>query len=97
MVVVSIAITLYSIPYINYKNDIALHYGEFSWFMKVESTADINRNGYLYFELICAQLGLIYIYIYILDNVSKENKTYFYFVSCMQSIYEHDGFNQSAR
>ena len=36
MVVVSIAITLYSILYINYKNDMALHYGEFSWFMKVE-------------------------------------------------------------
>ena len=45
------------------------------WKWKI--TADKNRYCYLYFELICAQLGLIYIYILVI--VSKENKTYFLF------------------
>ena len=34
--VLSIAITLYSILYIYSTNDIALHYNEWSWLMKVE-------------------------------------------------------------
>ena len=52
------------------------------WKWKI--TANKNRNCYLYFELICAQLGLIHIG----RGEQRKQNLFFILHTCMQWIYE---------
>ena len=52
------------------------------WWWKI--IADKNRNYYLYFDLICAQLGLIHIG----HGEHRKQNLFFILHTCMQWIYE---------
>ena len=77
-------------------NDVALHYNEWSWLMKVKNH---RRQKSILLSLFWTHMCSIRIDIYIYIGHSEQRKQNLFFIlhTCMQWIYDQDGFSQFAR